>query len=115
MAFGETRSGGQCAQGYTLVRTWTARDACGNESSRTQTLTVAEFALSFLGFPRRPEETAFMFSGAPGQRFTLDRSTNAVTWSPGPVLEIDRSGRLIYHDPRPNSPIQQFFRTRVQP
>ena len=40
--FGESKSAGVCPQSYTLVRTWTATDACGNQSSKTQTLTVRD-------------------------------------------------------------------------
>ncbi|WP_346320999.1 hypothetical protein, partial [Chitinophaga sp. YIM B06452] len=33
---------GACANSYTIVRTWTARDACGNETVLTQTITVQD-------------------------------------------------------------------------
>ena len=42
VAFAETRTSGACPQSYTLLRTWTARDACGNQSNRSQTLTVID-------------------------------------------------------------------------
>ena len=38
----EQRTPGSCPQTFTLLRTWTARDGCGNQSSRTQTLTVVD-------------------------------------------------------------------------
>ncbi|WP_181161694.1 SprB repeat-containing protein, partial [Flavobacterium sp. GSA192] len=31
-----------CASNYTLTRTWTAKDACGNESSKSQIITVED-------------------------------------------------------------------------
>ncbi|MBA0885603.1 HYR-like domain-containing protein, partial [Flavobacterium undicola] len=31
-----------CASNYTLTRTWTAKDACGNESSKSQVITVKD-------------------------------------------------------------------------
>ena len=40
--FNEVTSACVCAQSYTLVRTWTAIDTCGNQSSKTQTLTVRD-------------------------------------------------------------------------
>src|SRR5439155_189525 len=36
-----TRPGG-CAQGYDVTRTWTARDACGNASTASQTIHVVD-------------------------------------------------------------------------
>jgi len=36
----EAKSNVQCANRFTLTRTWVAKDACGNTSSRTQVITV---------------------------------------------------------------------------
>src|SRR6185369_757836 len=38
----EVRTNGTCADRYTLRRTWTAADRCGNTSSCTQVLTVVD-------------------------------------------------------------------------
>ena len=100
---------------FPLVRTWTATDACGNQSVWTQTLSVVQLTVAFVKFPKRPDEASFMFSGPAGARFALDRRTNATTWVRGPVLQIDASGTLLYLDQTPNSPRQQFFRVSVQP
>jgi hypothetical protein len=40
LTYAEARTDGNCADCYTLVRTWTATDACGNSSSQNQVLTV---------------------------------------------------------------------------
>ena len=52
VAFSETRTPGSCPQRFTLRRTWTARDACGNSSSRTQVVSVVDtIAPSLVGVP----------------------------------------------------------------
>jgi hypothetical protein len=38
----EQRINGTCASSYTLIRTWTATDECGNDTTITQTITVAD-------------------------------------------------------------------------
>ncbi|MBI2925201.1 MAG: carboxypeptidase regulatory-like domain-containing protein [Verrucomicrobia bacterium] len=42
ISFKETRTDGACADSYTLTRTWTALDRCGNASSQSQTITVRD-------------------------------------------------------------------------
>ena len=38
----QTRVDGSCPSNYTLTRTWTATDSCGNHSSKTQVITVRD-------------------------------------------------------------------------
>lgn len=42
LTFNETTGGSGNVCGYTLIRTWTATDACNNQSVRTQTITVTD-------------------------------------------------------------------------
>jgi streptogramin lyase len=42
IAFAETRTDGPCVDSYTLTRTWTAVDDCGNSVAHTQTVTVRD-------------------------------------------------------------------------
>ncbi|WP_179344781.1 beta strand repeat-containing protein, partial [Winogradskyella ursingii] len=42
VTFEEIRTDGECAQTYTLNRTWTATDACGNETKRTLIINVID-------------------------------------------------------------------------
>lgn len=81
---------------------------------RSQILPV-DSTVKFLKFPARFDQNQFLFSGRPGQRFTLDRSTNIQSWNPGPVLQIEGTGTLPFTAQDPNSPEVQFFRATPQP
>jgi hypothetical protein len=61
-------------------------------------------------------QNAFLFSGKPDQRFTLDRATDFTTWIIGPTLEFfDSSGTLLYIETVTNNPPKEFFRATLQP
>ncbi len=42
LSFNDVRTPGSCPAEYSLTRTWTATDACGNSSSASQTITVED-------------------------------------------------------------------------
>ena len=42
IAYAEVRTDGDCPDNYTLTRTWTATDRCGNESVEVQVITVQD-------------------------------------------------------------------------
>ena len=43
---------GSCPSGYTIVRTWTAEDECGNTTSRSQTINVEDTELPTFKIPK---------------------------------------------------------------
>ncbi len=54
----------------------------------------------------------FVFRGFPGQRFTLDRSSNLRDWETGPEMElIDGSGILEYSNSTKEN--KEFYRARL--
>ena len=54
----------------------------------------------------------FVFRGFPGQRFTLDRSSNLKDWETGPEMElIDGSGVLEYSNSTKEN--KEFYRARL--
>ena len=71
--------------------------------------------VAVLQFPHRPEDNVFLFTGQVGQRFTVDRSTDLMSWSSSPVLEIDNSGTLLHLDGGTNATVRQYFRTSLRP
>ncbi|MEK7831200.1 MAG: hypothetical protein AAB401_08955, partial [Acidobacteriota bacterium] len=51
LSFIENTTPGACPQEKTIVRTWTATDACGNSRSRSQTITVIDTLPPSANFP----------------------------------------------------------------
>ncbi|MBI4326598.1 MAG: hypothetical protein HY674_15235 [Chloroflexi bacterium] len=81
---------------------------------RSQVAPISE-PVKILGFSRESNQNLFLFSGQADQRFTLDRSTDLLSWVPGNELEIlDSSGTLLYLEGS-NSVPREFFRTTLAP
>ncbi|MBK7175104.1 MAG: HYR domain-containing protein [Bacteroidales bacterium] len=77
---GETRVDGDCAGEYTLTRTWTATDACGNTSSASQTINVQDISAPVIVMlpstmtidcPATPEFATATATDECGSAFTL--------------------------------------------
>ncbi len=76
------RTDGNCPNSYTLTRTWTATDACGNTASATQTLTVADSSAPVIHCPV-DQQLACGASTAPAQTGTATATDNC---DPNPTI-----------------------------
>jgi len=70
-------------------------------------------AVGLAQWPQQPSEAVFLATGEPGQLFRMDRSTNLVDWTAGPLLEIPEDAlSLLFVDSTTNAPDLQLFRAR---
>ncbi|MFE3868159.1 gliding motility-associated C-terminal domain-containing protein, partial [Flavobacterium sp. LS2P90] len=76
----DVTTNGACAGSYSVTRTWTATDACGNSSTATQTIKVQDTtapvinplpATTTISCPATPEFTQATATDACGSTFTL--------------------------------------------
>ncbi|WP_299581035.1 PKD-like domain-containing protein [uncultured Sunxiuqinia sp.] len=49
LTYSDERTPGSCDGNYTIVRTWTATDECGNEATNTQTITAQDVTAPVIG------------------------------------------------------------------
>jgi hypothetical protein len=71
--------------------------------------------VSIKSFSRKSGENAFLFSGQPDQRFTLDHSTDLFNWKTGTELEFrDSSAALIHLETSPVNSDRLFFRATLR-
>ena len=92
---GETTEDGDCANGYTIERTWQATDCSGNASTWTQTLTVVDEAA--------PELTLTFASGSAASDTTVSclgdvptivaSATDACDDAPSLTTTVDTTGQ----------------------
>jgi gliding motility-associated-like protein len=88
LTFNDVKTDGQCTGNYSVTRTWTATDACGNSSQASQTINVQDIsapviaalpAPSLISCPAIPEFVQATASDECGSAFTLtyvDVTTN---------------------------------------
>ena len=94
---GEVRTDGYCEDYYTLARTWTATDDCGNSASCTQTITVQD-------------TTAPVLSGCPTD-MTINADaggcTAVVTWTDPTATDNCDPAPVVVCNPLSGSIFQQ--------
>jgi len=88
LTYNDVTTGGQCAGNYSVTRTWTATDACGNSSQASQTINVQDITApviaalpepSLISCPAVPVFAQATASDECGSAFTLtyvDVTTN---------------------------------------
>jgi ribosomal protein S26 len=88
VSFSEVRTDGNCADNYTLTRTWTATDRCGNSSSATQVITVVD-------------TQAPMLSGVPGNT-TVECNAVPAPAQPTATDNCDPAPQISFSEVRTN-------------
>eukprot|EP01137_Pigoraptor_chileana_P018492 Opistho-2@78054 len=82
VALAETTIAGACANRYTIQRTWTARDACGNPTSVTQRIIVTDnVAPTLVGVPANVTVTCSTVPTAPTVTATDNCGSATVTYT----------------------------------
>ncbi|MFV8337055.1 gliding motility-associated C-terminal domain-containing protein [Flavobacterium sp. RSP29] len=80
LTFADVTTNGQCAGSYSVTRTWTATDACGNAATASQTINVQDTtapviaalpSVSTISCPATPEFTQAIASDGCGPTVTL--------------------------------------------
>lgn len=79
--------------------------------------TVLTNPVEILDYTRGPGQSSFLFAGATGQRFTLDRTAQFTNWLAGDLLEfLDGSGTLLYIEANlTNAPPAEYYRATLVP
>ena len=76
----ETTTAGNCPGNYTITRTWTATDQCGNTSSASQTISVSDNTAPILvGVPAKTTATCTSISELPVANVTATDNCGTAT------------------------------------
>jgi hypothetical protein len=100
---------GVCPQGYSVTRTWTATDDCGNSASCTQTITVnaaIELTIRRLG-DGRMQLTSI---GRPNETYRIQISTDLMNWTDLGSVRCDAAGKIEFTEERRNELACRFYR-----
>lgn len=88
VSFNSTTEPGSCPQEYTLYRTWTATDDCGNTATFTQTITVTDNTAPVFNQNPLPQNITVACSAIPMPEM-LDGTDNCDPGIPVPVIFIN--------------------------
>jgi large repetitive protein len=91
--FSEVRTDGACADTYTLTRTWTATDNCGNSITHTQTITIQD-TTDPVFVEDLPQDVTVECNAVP-QAVTLTATDNCDTDVPVVYNEVRTDGACI--------------------
>ena len=86
ITYSEVRTDGNCPDNYTLTRTWTATDNCGNASTQTQVITIQD-------------TTDPVLSGVPGD-ITVECDNVPAAASPTATDNCDADVEITYSEVR---------------
>jgi hypothetical protein len=91
IVYGEVRTNGSCLDTYTLTRTWTATDNCGNTQQFVQTINVQD-------------TTPPVMSGLPQTPITVECSAVPAAATPTATDNCDTNVDIVYGEVRTNGP-----------
>ena len=78
---------GECQNSYTLVRTWTATDECGNSTSHVQTITVQDITAPVFDGEVLPQDMTVDCEAIP-EAYNLSATDNCSSSSEGITVEL---------------------------
>lgn len=78
VGFSETQTAGDCPDAYSLLRTWTATDACGNSADQSQTVSV--------------DDTTAPVITCPADQLSLECDANTSVAATGSATATDNCG-----------------------
>jgi predicted outer membrane repeat protein len=94
VTFTEVRTDGACPQTYTLTRTWTAADRCGNATTAIQVIQVQDTKPPFVLFPPVPVINVECDQAIPQVTFLQSQDCD-----PNPILTVDEQTEDFDADP----------------
>jgi hypothetical protein len=89
ITYKQSRLNGSCADGYKLIRAWTATDDCGNKAYTSQVICVQDTKAPILTVPANATLDCGQSIPPQGQATATDNCDTYVTIEKGPMAYID--------------------------